>query len=111
MQENISSIVQQIQPEVTKYWKSPTWVGITIASLAEGSRAVQEDDPVREEEGSESRNLLICFSAFVRFFPSEVRFIRHPDFENKDLRMSSNDEAISGQSLSTFSSRYRRKSR
>lgn len=72
---------------------------------------MQEDDPVRAEEGSKSRNLLICLSAFVRFFPSEVRFIRHPDFENKDLRMSSNDEAISGQSFSTFSSRYRRNSR
>lgn len=82
-----------------------------MASFAEGSRAFQEVVARGELLGSKSRNLPTNFSELVRFFPSAVILIKQPSRESKDLRISSRDEDILSQSLSTFSSRDCRNSK
>jgi hypothetical protein len=75
-----------------------TCVGITIASFPGERRAFQAAASTEDLLGSKSRNLLTYFSELVRFFPSAVMFIKHPFFENKDIRISSRDDETPAQS-------------
>lgn len=75
-----------------------TCVGTTMASFTDGSRESHGSLPRDGLLGSESRNLVIYWLDFSRFFQSLVRLIKQPFLEKSDFLISSSEDDILSQS-------------